>query len=107
MSKQVFTQVIRGAHAWVEQAEKALDEAIAKSGPDTPVGWGPLTAYNLPMSYSLMGLEAKTLGDLRPQIHRLGFLKGLVRLRGVVILPGFADLAGNPGARCPVTRTVV
>ncbi|OHB68905.1 MAG: CO dehydrogenase/CO-methylating acetyl-CoA synthase complex subunit beta [Planctomycetes bacterium RBG_13_63_9] len=69
MSKQVFTQVIRGAHQWVKQAEEGLEKALAEHGPDKPVGWGPLTAYNLPMSYSLMGLEAKTLGDLRPQVE--------------------------------------
>jgi len=69
MSKQVFTQVIRGAHEWVRQAEEALDKAIAEQGPDKSVGWGPLTAYNLPMSYSLMGLEVKTLGQLKPQVE--------------------------------------
>ena len=69
MSKQVFTQVIRGAHAWVKQAEEALEKALAEHGPDKPVGWGPLTVYCLPMSYSLMGLEVKTIGDLRPQVE--------------------------------------
>jgi acetyl-CoA synthase len=68
MSKQVFTQAIRGAHGWVEQAEKALEAALAK-GADRPVGWGPLTAYYLPMSYALMGLEVKTVGDLRAQVE--------------------------------------
>jgi acetyl-CoA synthase len=69
MSKLVFTQVIRGAHQWVRQAEEALSEAIAEHGPDTPVGWGPATAYYLAMSYSLMGLEVKTLGDLKTQVE--------------------------------------
>jgi acetyl-CoA synthase len=69
MSKQVFTQVIRGAHQWVKQAEEALEKALAEHGADKPVGWGALTAYNLPMSYSLMGLEVKTVGDLRPQVE--------------------------------------
>ncbi len=69
MSKQVFTQVIRGAHQWVKQAEDALQQALAEHGPDKPVGWGPLTAYSLPMSYSLMGLEVKTLGELRAQVE--------------------------------------
>jgi len=69
MSKEVFTRVIRGAHEWVRQAEEALDEALAEHGPDKPVGWGTLTAYNLPMSYALMGLEAKTLGDLKRQVE--------------------------------------
>lgn len=69
MSKQVFTQVIRGAHEWVRQAEEALQKALAEHGPDKPVGWGPATAYNLPMSYSLMGLEVKTVGELKPQVE--------------------------------------
>jgi len=69
MSKQVFTQVIRGAHEWVKQAEEALSKAVAEHGPDKPVGWGPLTAYSLPMSYSLMGLEVKTVGELKPQVE--------------------------------------
>ncbi len=69
MSKEVFTQVIRGAHEWVKQAEEALDKAIADKGADTPVGWGAQTAYYLPMSYSLMGVEAKTIGDIKPQVE--------------------------------------
>ena len=78
MSKQVFTQVIRGAHQWVRQAEEGLEQAVAEHGADKPVGWGPLTAYYLPMSYSLMGLEVKTLGDLKPQVeHARELLKPL------------------------------
>jgi len=68
MSKQVFTQVIRGAHAWVQQAEEALEKAVGEHGADKPVGWGPLTAYSLPLSYSLMGLEIKTVGGLKEQL---------------------------------------
>ena len=68
MSREVFTKVIRGAHAWVRQAEEQLQAAIAEHGPDRPVGWGLQTSYYLPMSYALMGLEAKTLGDLRAQV---------------------------------------
>jgi acetyl-CoA synthase len=68
MSKQVFTQVIRGAHQWVKQAEDALSRALEQHGPDKPIGWGPQTAYYLPMSYALMGLEVRTIGDLRAQV---------------------------------------
>ena len=68
MSREVFTKVIRGAHAWAAQAEEGLQAAIAAHGPDQPVGWGTQTSYYLPMSYALMGLEAKTLGDLRVQL---------------------------------------
>ncbi len=69
MSKQTFTQVIRGAHEWVRQAEEKYDAALAEHGPDKEVGWGPLTVYDLPMSYAMMGLEVKTLGDMKPQIE--------------------------------------
>ena len=69
MSKQVFTQVIRGAHEWVKQAEEALDKAIAEHGPEKPVDWGTQTSYCLPMSYALMGLEVKTVGQLKPQVE--------------------------------------
>jgi acetyl-CoA synthase len=69
MSRDVFTRVIRGAHEWVRQAEEAYARALASHGGDTPIGWGPLTVYCLPMSYALMGLEVRTLGDLRAQIE--------------------------------------
>jgi len=68
MSKQVFTQVIRGAWQWVRQAEEALEKALEQYGPNAPVGWGSQTSYYLPMSYALMGLEVKTVGDLRAQV---------------------------------------
>ncbi len=35
MSKEVFTQVLRGAHEWVRQAEEALEKAVAEYGADT------------------------------------------------------------------------
>ncbi len=76
MSKQVFTQVIRGAFEWVKQAEEGLEAALAEHGPDKPVGWGELTSYSLPMSFALMGLEVKTLGDLKAQVeHARSLLK--------------------------------
>ena len=76
MSKRVFTQVIRGAHQWVQQAEQALDKALAKYGPDKPVGWGPQTAYYLSMSYAMMGIEVKTIGQLQAQVqHARDLLK--------------------------------
>lgn len=78
MSKEVFTQVIRGAHEWVKQAEEALDKAIADKGADTPIGWGAQTAYYCPMSYSMMGIEAKTVGDLKPQVEEARSLLGPV-----------------------------
>jgi acetyl-CoA synthase len=52
----------------VQEAEEALENALAAHGADTPVGWGPQTSYYLPMSYALMGLEVKTIGDLQKQL---------------------------------------
>jgi acetyl-CoA synthase len=78
MSKLVFTQVIRGAHTWVGQAEEELRQAIAQHGAEKPVGWGPQTSYYLPMSYALLGLEAKTVGDLRRQVEHARELLGPV-----------------------------
>lgn len=78
MSRQVFTQVIRGAHGWVQQAEDALEKALAKLGPDKPVGWDLQTSYHLPMSYALMGLEVKTVGGLREQLAHARELLGPV-----------------------------
>ncbi len=76
MSKQIFTQVIRGAHQWVQQAEGALEEALAEHGPQARIGWGEQTSYYLPTSFALMGLEVKTLGDLRAQVdHARELLK--------------------------------
>jgi acetyl-CoA synthase len=69
MSKQVFTKVVRGAHQWVKEAEEALEKAIAEYGPEKPVGWELQTSYCLPMSYALMGLEVKTVGDLQAQVR--------------------------------------
>ena len=78
MSKQTFTQVIRGAHEWVRQAEEAFEKALAEHGPDKPIGWELLTSYCLPMSYSMMGLEIKTIGQLKPQIEHARELLGPV-----------------------------
>ena len=76
MSKQVFTQVIRGAHEWVRQAEEALEKALAEHGPDKPVGWPDYTSYCLPMSYAMMGEEAKTIGGIKPQVEHARELLG-------------------------------
>ncbi|MHC4250091.1 MAG: acetyl-CoA decarbonylase/synthase complex subunit alpha/beta [Planctomycetota bacterium] len=78
MSKEVFTKVIRGAHEWVRQAEEGLEKALAEHGPDKPVGWPDYTSYCLPMSYSLMGLEVKTVGGLKEQVEHAREILGPV-----------------------------
>ena len=62
MSKIVASAAIRGAHLWVEEAEAALKQAIEEKGEDAKLEF-PETAFHLPMAYSLLGMEAKTLGD--------------------------------------------
>jgi acetyl-CoA synthase len=62
MSKIVASAVIRGAHSWVEEAEAALKKAIEEKGEDQKLEF-PETAFFLPMAYSLLGMEAKNLGD--------------------------------------------
>ena len=63
MSKIVASAAIRGAHSWVEEAEAALKQAIDEKGADHKIEF-PETAFFLPMAYSLLGVEAKTLGDV-------------------------------------------
>ena len=65
MSRQVMAAAIRGATGFVEEAEAKYVEAVERSGEDQKVEF-PETAFFLPMIYSLMGLEVKTLGELKP-----------------------------------------
>ncbi len=65
MSKEVIAAVIRGARGFVQEAESQLAEAIRNNGEDGKVQF-PETGFFLPMTYALMGLEVKTLGDMKP-----------------------------------------
>jgi acetyl-CoA synthase len=56
---------IRGATAFVNEAEAKFTEAVNKYGKDYKVEF-PETAFFLPMVYSLMGLEVKKLGEMTP-----------------------------------------
>ncbi|MCJ7543557.1 MAG: acetyl-CoA decarbonylase/synthase complex subunit alpha/beta [Phycisphaerae bacterium] len=67
MSRQVIAAVIRGARGFVQEAESGLAEAIRSKGEDGKVQF-PETAFFLPMTYALMGLEVKTLGDMKPLV---------------------------------------
>jgi acetyl-CoA synthase len=62
MSRIIARAAIRGAHAYVEQAEKELSEAIEAYGPQKKVEF-PNTAYFLPLILALTGIEVKTLAD--------------------------------------------
>jgi len=64
MSREVFAAVVRGANAFLREAEEALTAAVEAKGEDHEVGF-PETAFYLPMAYALMGIEAKKLSDLK------------------------------------------
>ncbi len=65
MSHKVFSAVARGSHQFVEQAEKAWEEAVEKYGEDQKIEF-PETAFHLPMIYALTGARVQTLGDVKP-----------------------------------------
>jgi acetyl-CoA synthase len=65
MSREVMSAAIRGAHRFVDEAQEALAQAVEARGETAKVQF-PETAFYLPMIYALMGLEVKTLSDLKP-----------------------------------------
>jgi acetyl-CoA synthase len=64
MSKIIASSAIKGAYKTVKRAEKALEESIAKNGPDTKIEY-PNTAYYLPIIYSMTGIKAEKLSDCK------------------------------------------
>ncbi len=69
MSKIIISAAIRGAHKIVGKCAAKLDEAVQKYGENQEIGY-PNTAYFLPIIYSLMGIEIKTLKDAIPVMKR-------------------------------------
>lgn len=67
MSKIIATAAIRGAHKYVEKAEKKLDATIEEKGPEKEVAF-PNTNYYLPLILSLTGVEVKTLNDMKESL---------------------------------------
>lgn len=65
MSRIVAAAAIRGSRVIYNQAQEFYDKALAEKSADTRVEF-PETAYFLPMAYTLLGIEAKTLDDIRP-----------------------------------------
>ncbi|MFA5794692.1 MAG: acetyl-CoA decarbonylase/synthase complex subunit alpha/beta [Candidatus Brocadiia bacterium] len=63
MSKLIATRAIRGAHKLVARAEKELNVALSKFGPDRKVEL-PNTGYYLPISHGILGLNIAKLGDM-------------------------------------------
>jgi acetyl-CoA synthase len=69
MSKLIASSAIRGARSVVARARNATKAAIDAKGPDQPVAF-PNTGYFLPVAYSMLGLEIKTLGQTRDIIDK-------------------------------------
>jgi len=69
MSRHIATRAIRGARAMVAEAEAALDDALGRLGPDTPVAFTN-TAYYLPVIHAFTGMRVEKLGDLPPVLER-------------------------------------
>src|SRR5512134_1885832 len=63
MSRYIATRAIRGANALVTEAELMLQKALAEKGPEAKVSF-PNTAYYLPLTLGMTGMEVSTLGQL-------------------------------------------
>ena len=75
MSKIIAKAAIRGAHAMVERAEKALAGAIKAKGKEAKVEY-PNTAYYLPIMYLFLGQKVQKLGDLVESLQEARNLLG-------------------------------
>ncbi|MEI7437584.1 MAG: CO dehydrogenase/CO-methylating acetyl-CoA synthase complex subunit beta, partial [bacterium] len=75
MSKIIASAAIRGGHDIYAQAEAFYEKARQEKGEQTPIGF-PDTAYYLPMANALMGLEVKTVGELKPILKHARELLG-------------------------------
>jgi len=74
MSRIIAGAAIRGSHHFFKEAEDLFNKAVEDKGEDQKVEF-PETAYFLPMANALMGLEVKTLGEIRPVLeHALELL---------------------------------
>ncbi len=63
MSRYIATRAIRGANALTTEAELMLQKALDDKGPNTPVAF-PNTAYYLPLTFGMTGVQVETLGQL-------------------------------------------
>ncbi len=81
MSRIIASAAIRGAHKYVKEAEEKLNELIEEKGEKQEVGF-PNTAYYLPVILSLLGIEVKTLADVKEALEQArSFLPPLVKER--------------------------
>ncbi len=77
MSRIIATAAIRGAHAYMEKARTQLQQAVETFGPDRKVEF-PNTAYYLPLTLALTGLEVTTLSGAQKTLERAEQLLPLV-----------------------------
>ncbi len=60
----LFDMIFSGSDEMYDRADKAIADAIAQYGTDTPVAF-PDTAYNLPCYYGVTGKKISNLGELQ------------------------------------------
>lgn len=75
MSKIIAGAAIRGAHDFAKQANEFFTKAREEKGEAQKIEF-PDTAYFLPMSHALMGLDVKTVGGLSPILAHIKDLLG-------------------------------
>ena len=68
MSRIIAKAAIQGTHVFFKEAEERLNKAIEDKGEDQKIQF-PETAYFFPMANALMGVEVKTLGEIRPVLE--------------------------------------
>lgn len=73
MSKIVAAAAIRGANKILKEAEEFLNKAIGEKTEKQMVEF-PDTAFFLPMSYALLGIEVKTLGHMKSVLEQAKLL---------------------------------
>ncbi len=64
MSRIIAGAAIRGSHVFYKEAEDLFNKVVEDKGEDQKVEF-PETAYFLPMANALLGLEVKTVGEIR------------------------------------------
>ena len=70
MSKIIASAAIRGSNQIALQAEQFVERVRNDKGEGVKIGF-PDTAYYLPMANALMGLEIKTLEELKPVLAHI------------------------------------
>ena len=66
--KTLFERVFAGNDEMYALAVKAVDEALAKLGPDAPATFGD-TAYSLPCLYAMTGKKVATVGEAKEALE--------------------------------------